>query len=61
MPAILSPNPKKISIYIDKYGNKYEGNYFQNAEKTFGGNLGGNRTPEGVATPPRGDTEKKEE
>ena len=59
MPAILSPNPKKVSIFIDKYGNKHEGSYFQNAEKFRGNDLGGTTNTNRVAET-TGDVKKEE-
>jgi len=39
MPAVLSPNPKKQSVFIDKYGNIKEGSFFEQSNN-FGHNLG---------------------
>jgi len=57
MPAILATGKdlKKVSIFIDKYGNKHEGNFFENAQKTNGTNLGRPGTTEGIPTQTGGD------
>jgi hypothetical protein len=47
MPAILSDNPKKISLFI-KNGQVYEAGSIQAFEGNLGHNLGGTGSPDGV-------------
>ena len=61
MPAILATGKdlKKVSIFIDKYGNKHEGNFYENAKKNNGTNLGGLGATEGIPTQTGGDKTKE--
>lgn len=57
MPAVMSPKPKKIQVFISPNGQLYEGG----AETYYGTNLGGFRSSDGVSKTTQGDEKKDAE
>jgi hypothetical protein len=46
MPVVMSPNPRRIRVFIDKYGNKKEGGIDENmGGYDMGGATSSNRIP----------------